>query len=110
MNRMTPMNALPQVTHFLRTDEARFADLPDFPYTPHYTQVAGLRIAHIDEGPRDAPAVLLMHGEPSWSYLYRGIIAPLKGRHRVVAPDLVGFGRSDKPVKQSDYSFNFHRN
>jgi haloalkane dehalogenase len=67
-----------------------------------------LRIGYVDEGPRDAAPVLLMHGEPSWSYLYRGIIAPLKGRHRVVAPDLVGFGRSDKPAETTDYSYEKH--
>jgi haloalkane dehalogenase len=67
-----------------------------------------LRIGYVDEGPRDAAPVLLMHGEPSWSYLYRGIIAPLKGRHRVVAPDLVGFGRSDKPAEKTDYSYEKH--
>jgi len=59
------MSPLPTVSHFLRTPEARFADLPDFPYAPHYTEVGGLRIAHIDEGPRDGPLVLLMHGEPT---------------------------------------------
>ena len=106
---MNRMNALPQVTHFLRTDEACFADLPDFPYTPHYTQVAGLRIAHIDEGPRDAPAVLLMHGEPTWSFLYRKMIPVLLASGcRVIAPDLVGFGRSDKPTRAADYSYGHH--
>jgi haloalkane dehalogenase len=80
----------------LRTPDDRFDGLPDFPYAPHYVTVPG-----------GAP-VLLMHGEPSWSYLYRGIIAPLKGRHRVVAPDLVGFGRSDKPAETTDYSYEKH--
>ena len=97
----------------LRTPDDRFAALPDFPYAPHYETIrdasgADLRIGYIDEGPRDAAPVLLMHGEPSWSYLYRGIIAPLKGSHRVVAPDLVGFGRSDKPVEKTDYSYEKH--
>lgn len=103
------MNTPPTVTNFLRTDEARFVHLPDFPYTPHYTQVAGLRIAHIDEGPRDAPAVLLMHGEPTWSYLYRKMIPVLlQAGCRVIAPDLVGFGRSDKPTRAADLSYLNH--
>lgn len=97
----------------LRTPDDRFVNLPDFPFAPHYETVrdasgADLRIAYIDEGPRDAAPVLLMHGEPSWSYLYRGIIAPLKAKHRVVAPDLVGFGRSDKPAEKTDYSYEKH--
>lgn len=71
------MIALPIVTEFLRTDEACFAQVPDFPYTPRYTVVGGLRIAHIDEGPPDAPVVLLMHGEPTWSFLYRKMIPVL---------------------------------
>ena len=103
------MQALPVVTAFLRTDEACFAKVPDFPYTPHYTEVGGLRIAHIDEGPRDAPTVLLMHGEPVWSFLYRKMIPVLcEAGFRVVAPDLVGFGRSDKPTRAADYSYLNH--
>ncbi len=103
------MQNLPRVTQVLRTPEARFANLPDFAYTPHYTEVGGLRIAHIDEGPRDAPTVLLMHGEPTWSFLYRKMIPVLlDAGMRVVAPDLVGFGRSDKPANKSDYSYLFH--
>ncbi len=103
------MPALPTVTDFVRTAEARFAQLPDFPYTPHYTVVGGLRIAHIDEGPRDAPVVLLMHGEPAWSFLYRKMIPVLlQAGYRVVAPDLVGFGRSDKPTRAADYSYLNH--
>ena len=103
------MQNLPRVTQVLRTPEARFANLPDFAYRPHYTEVGGLRIAHIDEGPRDAPTVLLMHGEPTWSFLYRKMIPVLlDAGMRVVAPDLVGFGRSDKPANKSDYSYLFH--
>lgn len=99
-------SALPTVTRILRTPEARFAHLPDFPYQPHYTEVGGLRIAHIDEGPRDAPTVLLMHGEPTWSFLYRKMIPVLlQAGMRVVAPDLVGFGRSDKPAHRRDHSY-----
>ncbi len=93
----------------LRTPEERFATLPDFPYTPHYVELDGLRIAYIDEGPRDAAPVLLMHGEPTWSYLYRKMIPGLVAAgHRVIAPDLVGFGRSDKPSQKSDYSYANH--
>lgn len=98
----------------LRTPDARFADLPDFPFTPHYSEIANgagpsLRMHYLDEGPRDAPPVLLMHGEPSWSYLYRRIVPLLVARgHRVLAPDLIGFGRSDKPAARADYTFERH--
>ena len=105
--------AQPPVSHplakVLRTPEGRFASLADFSYTPRYCEVDGLRIAHVDEGPRDGPIVLLMHGEPTWSYLYRKMIPPLVAQgYRVVAPDLVGFGRSDKPVDKSVYSYQQH--
>jgi haloalkane dehalogenase len=97
----------------LRTPEHCFATVRDFPYAPHYLELSGggtpLRVAYIDEGPRDAPVVLLMHGEPTWSYLYRTMIPPLLAAGlRVVAPDLVGFGRSDKPSAQRDYSYAHH--
>ncbi|APW43028.1 haloalkane dehalogenase [Rhodoferax saidenbachensis] len=93
----------------LRTPDACFAALPDFPYTPHYLELDDLRIGYIDEGPRDAAPVLLMHGEPTWSYLYRKMIPGLVAAgHRVIAPDLVGFGRSDKPSQKSDYSYANH--
>ncbi|MBV9904235.1 MAG: alpha/beta fold hydrolase [Alphaproteobacteria bacterium] len=100
----------------LRTPEERFAALPDFPWTPKYADdlpgYEGLRAAYIDEGPRDAKHVwLCLHGEPSWSFLYRRMIpAFLKSGGRVVAPDFFGFGRSDKPVNDADYTFHFHRN
>ena len=103
------MQQLPVIHEILRTPESRFANLSDFPYVPHYTEVGGLRIAYIDEGPRTAPVVLLMHGEPSWSYLYRKMIPVLlQAGYRVVAPDLVGFGRSDKPARKADYSYLNH--
>jgi haloalkane dehalogenase len=90
----------------LRTPEACFADIPDFPYPPQYTDIGGWRIAHIDEGPRDGPAVLLMHGEPTWSYLYRKMIPVLVAAGcRVIAPDLVGFGRSDKPTRRDEVTY-----
>jgi haloalkane dehalogenase len=100
--------------HPLRTPDDRFTDLPDFPWTPRYVEVADgdggvLRVACIDEGPREAEPVLLLHGEPSWSFLYRRMIPVLlDGGLRVVAPDLVGFGRSDKPTEPSDYSYARH--
>lgn len=103
------MSSLPKVRDILRTPDDRFTDLPDFPWAPRYTMVGGLRIARIDEGPKMAPVVLLMHGEPTWSYLYRKMIPVLLAAgYRVVAPDLVGFGRSDKPVRAGDYSYAHH--
>ncbi|MEZ4394097.1 MAG: haloalkane dehalogenase [Polyangiales bacterium] len=93
----------------LRTPEARFASLPDFPYAPKYSEVEGLRVARVDEGEADAPAVLLLHGEPSWSYLYRKMIPALRAAGlRVIAPDLVGFGRSDKPSDPRAYTYAKH--
>jgi haloalkane dehalogenase len=106
MNASSTPFALPRLAEVLRTPEACFARVPDFPYHPRYTEVGGLRMAHVDEGPRDAPAVLLMHGEPTWSFLYRKMIPVLLAAgYRVIAPDLVGFGRSDKPVRPADHSY-----
>ncbi len=99
----------------LRTPEDRFANLPDFDFPVGYVNdlpgYEGLRIAYVDAGPADAARTFLcLHGEPSWSFLYRRMIPVfLESGARVIAPDLLGFGRSDKPVKQSDYSFHFHR-
>lgn len=99
----------------LRTPEDRFANLPDFLWQTHYLNdlpgYEGLRMARVDEGPRDADTVFLcLHGQPSWSYLYRHMIPVfLETGARVVAPDLFGFGRSDKPVEESTYTFTFHR-
>ena len=98
----------------LRTPDERFDGLPDFPYEPNYLLVPDreggrLRIHYIDEGPKDAEPVLMMHGEPSWSFLYRKMIPIFLGAgYRAVAPDLVGFGRSDKPADRSDYTYNRH--
>ena len=98
----------------VRTPDERFDGLPDFPFAPHYAEIddldgGTLRVHHLDEGPRDAAPVLLMHGEPSWSFLYRRMIPLLvDAGHRVIAPDLVGFGRSDKPTEQSDYTYARH--
>src|SRR3954469_7536865 len=98
----------------LRTPDDRFTALPDFPFAPHYVEVddgegGRLRVHALDEGDRSGPVVLLMHGEPSWSFLYRKMIPILlDAGMRCVAPDLVGFGRSDKPVKRADYSYARH--
>ena len=94
----------------LRTPDDRFTALPDFPFEPRYVETGdGLRVHHLDEGPPDAAPVLLLHGEPSWSYLYRHMIPVLvDAGHRVVAPDLVGFGRSDKPTERSDHTYARH--
>ena len=93
----------------LRTPDERFNDLEGYPFEPHYVEVDGLRIHYVDEGPADAAPFLLLHGEPSWSYLYRTMIPVLTGAgHRCVAPDLVGFGRSDKPASMGDYSYQRH--
>ncbi|MCH7779927.1 MAG: haloalkane dehalogenase [Acidobacteria bacterium] len=91
----------------LRTPDERFSRLPDFPYEPHYTEIDGLRIHHVEAG--SGPVVLMLHGEPTWSFLYRKMIPPLaQAGFRAIAPDLVGFGRSDKPAKMSDYSYARH--
>src|ERR1051326_4269063 len=93
----------------LRTPDERFANLPDYPFAPHYVEVDGVRIHYLDEGPADAAPVLLMHGEPSWSYLYRKMIPILTAAgHRAIVPDLVGFGRSDKPASREDYTYQRH--
>ena len=123
----------------LRTPDDRFADLPDFPWTPSYVEVGrgeaeaisgqarpasspgepidaaavipsrALRMAYLDEGPRDAPAVLMLHGEPSWSFLYRHVIRVVVGAGlRAIAPDLIGFGHSDKPARREDYTYQRH--
>lgn len=97
----------------IRTPDERFEGLPDFPYEPHYAEVpavAGggqtLRMHYLDEGPRDGAPVLLLHGEPTWSFLYRHMIPVLVAAgHRVVVPDLVGFGRSDKPTSTDDFTY-----
>jgi haloalkane dehalogenase len=100
----------------VRTPEDRFVGLAGFPFAPHHVEIpAGdgsdtqLRVHYLDEGQADAPVVLLMHGEPSWSYLYRTMIPVLVDAGlRAVAPDLVGFGRSDKPTERSDYTYQRH--
>jgi haloalkane dehalogenase len=94
----------------LRTPESRFTGLPDYPFAPNYHQVTdALRLHYVDVGPRDAAPVLMLHGEPTWSYLYRHVINPVAAvGHRVLAPDLVGFGKSDKPSSREAYTFAGH--
>ncbi|MBO0864538.1 MAG: haloalkane dehalogenase [Mycobacterium sp.] len=98
----------------LRTPDERFADLPEFPYTPKYCEVPDgeggtLRMAWVQDGPDDADPLLMLHGEPSWSFLYRKMIPVLVGAgHRVVCPDLIGFGRSDKPTQRADHTYARH--
>ena len=93
----------------LRTPDSRFTSLPDYDFEPKYVEVDGMRMHYVDEGPADAEPVLLLHGEPSWSYLYRKMIPPLAAAGlRVIAPDLIGFGKSDKPTRKSDYNYATH--
>ena len=99
---------------YLRTPDARFADLPDYDFAPNYAEIPsgdghGLRLHYLDEGPPEAASVLLMHGEPTWSYLYRHMISIFTGAgYRAVAPDLIGFGKSDKPVARDAYTYAAH--
>ena len=93
----------------LRTPDSQFENLPDYPFAENYVEIDGIRMHYVDEGPRDGNIVLLLHGEPSWSYLYRFMIPSLRDAGlRVIAPDLIGFGKSDKPVRKSDYSYAAH--
>ncbi len=95
----------------LRTPDERFSNLPGYPFKPRYVEVGGLRMHYVDEGPQSAAPVLMLHGEPSWSYLYRKMIPVfVSAGLRAVAPDLVGFGRSDKPAKREDYTYEQHVN
>lgn len=100
--------------HALRTPDDRFENLPAYPFAPHYVEIPDgqggtLRVHHLDEGPADAAPVLLLHGEPAWSFLYRKMIPVLvEAGHRVIVPDLVGFGRSDKPTEPEDYTYARH--
>jgi len=89
-----------------RTPDERFAGLPDYPFAPHWLDVDGLRLHYLDEGAGDP--VLLLHGEPTWSFLWRRLVPPLAGHRRVIAPDLLGFGRSDKPTDSGWYSYDRH--
>ncbi|MBY8967191.1 haloalkane dehalogenase [Algiphilus sp. NNCM1] len=93
----------------LRTPDERFSNLPDFPWAPRYVQLGDLRMHYVEAGPSDGKPVLLLHGEPTWSYLYRKMIPVFaEAGYRAIAPDLIGFGRSDKPSLMSDYSYQRH--
>ncbi|MBO6934781.1 MAG: haloalkane dehalogenase [Deltaproteobacteria bacterium] len=100
-----------QVVEFVETPAERFEGLRDYPWAPRYVEVdpSGMRMHYVEAGPADGPVVLLLHGEPSWSYLYRHMIPVFaESGHRVVAPDLIGFGRSSKPTKVTDHSYAAH--
>lgn len=101
--------ALARWPQILRTPDDRFLNLPDYPFAPNYTIVDGLRVHHVEAGPADAEPVLMLHGEPTWSYLYRAMLPIIAdaGLH-AIAPDLVGFGRSDKPARREVYSYAQH--
>jgi tRNA(adenine34) deaminase len=111
----TRMTAQPLRDDALRTPDARFDAVPDYPWTPRYVSdlpaLAGLRMHYLDEGPPDAPLTwLCLHGNPAWSYLYRKMIPVfLDAGHRVVAPDMIGFGKSDKPKRTDAHTFEWHR-
>ena len=90
----------------VRTPDERFRDLPGYPFAPHYVDVGGLRMHYVDEG--QGEPILLLHGEPTWSFLYRKLIPPLASRYRVLAPDYIGFGKSDKPADDDWYTFAQH--
>jgi haloalkane dehalogenase len=93
----------------LRTPDDRFTALPGYPFVPHYAEVDGLRIHYVDEGPRESAPVLMLHGEPSWGFLYRKMIPIIvEAGYRAIAPDFVGFGRSDKPARAEDYTYQRH--
>lgn len=91
----------------LRTPDERFKNLPDFPFQPNYIEIEGKRVHCVDEG--QGEVILCLHGEPSWSFLYRKMIPPLSKGHRVIAMDFIGFGRSDKFRNREDYSFHMHK-
>lgn len=97
------------MTRILRTPDTAFEGLPDYPFEPHYLTVDGMRMHYVDEGADDAPVIFLLHGQPSWSYLYRHMITELVGEgYRVIAPDLIGFGRSDKPIDPGTHTYSAH--
>ena len=93
----------------LRTPDDRFENLQDYPFEPHYMEIEDLRIHYLDEGPKDADPIILFHGEPTWSYLFRKMIPVFTAAgHRVIVPDMVGFGKSDKLISKHDYSYKHH--
>jgi haloalkane dehalogenase len=97
------------IREVFRTPESRFDNLPGYDFAPNYTDIDGLRMHYVDEGPRDGRPVVCCHGEPTWAYLYRKMVGPLvDGGHRVVVPDYAGFGRSDKPTDRRWYTYDRH--
>ena len=95
------------MTEVYRTPDERFDGLPDFPFEPHYREVDGMRLSHLDEG--DGPPVVFFHGEPTWSYLWRKVIPSVRDAgYRCIAPDYAGFGRSDKPIDLDWYTYDKH--
>ena len=97
------------VGEVVRTPDSRFENLPDYAFEPNYVEVKGYRLHYVDQGPKDGPVILLMHGQPSWSYLYRHMIPLLSDAgYRVIAPDNVGFGKSDKPVDHASHTYQMH--
>jgi len=97
------------MVEFVRTPDERFNKLPNYSFEPNYVDVDGLRMHYVDEGPASADPILMLHGEPTWSYLYRYMIPVCAAAgHRVIAPDLIGFGKSDKPTKIDDYTYQTH--
>lgn len=94
---------------FVRTPDERFKGIPNYPFSPNYIDIDGLRMHYVDEGDKEADPILMLHGEPTWSYLYRHMIPICAAAgHRVIAPDLIGFGKSDKPTQLEDYSYQSH--
>ncbi|HIL99136.1 MAG TPA: alpha/beta fold hydrolase [Pseudomonadales bacterium] len=93
----------------LRTPDSRFENLPDYDFEPNYVEIQGYRVHYVDEGPKDGEVILMLHGEPSWSYLYRKMIPIfVEAGYRAIAPDLIGFGRSDKPTSMDTHTYQFH--
>ncbi len=93
----------------LRTPDDRFENLQNYPFEPNYMEIDSLRIHYLDEGPKDADPIILFHGEPTWSYLFRKMIPVFTAAgHRVIVPDMVGFGKSDKFISKHDYSYKHH--
>ena len=98
-----------EISGVLRTPDSRFENLVDYPFEPNYMIIDGLRVHYLDEGPKDADPIILFHGEPTWSYLFRKMIPVLtEAGHRVIAPDMIGFGKSDKFISKYDYSYKHH--
>lgn len=99
----------PIIEEVLRTPDSQFDGLPGYDFEPNYVELGNLRVHYVDEGPQNAVPVILLHGEPTWSYLYRNLVPPLvQAGHRAIVPDLVGFGKSDKPASELDHTYDRH--